>query len=307
MSDFLTNLVRRGAGLDPVAGVPQQPTGFDAAETSQDFAPVAEAAAAEPLHVIQLPVAAAPAAPTPAAERAYEPVLPVAAIQPTAVAPVVQRFVQSAPPMPQTVTVAASPHDDAVAPAVIAHSQDAMAPVAAAHHSDAAPLVASPASLATYSETASSGAIRLEEFVAPSPLPHMAVERRAEPERMTLVAARAATPARHELPAGRPASLERVEQVRLERTEQLLVERQAAAPHAPAAVAPAAPRAAPAAQTSQAAPERTIQVRIGAIEIRPEQTLVPPAPPQPIAATAPPPPGGFESFAALRSYAAWTW
>jgi hypothetical protein len=69
-----------------------------------------------------------------------------------------------------------------------------------------------------------------------------------------------------------------------------------------AAAAPAAPRTEPTA-------ERTVHVRIGAIEIHAAQPAAVPLPPSTPAAVAPQTPaaGGFDDFARLRSYAPWEW
>jgi hypothetical protein len=82
----------------------------------------------------------------------------------------------------------------------------------------------------------------------------------------------------------------------------------AAAPLA-SAIEPA-PTTPPLRSLPDPAPERVIQVRIGAIEIHAPQPVAPAAPLAPSApATAPPPPpaGGFDDFASLRSYAPWRW
>jgi len=60
-------------------------------------------------------------------------------------------------------------------------------------------------------------------------------------------------------------------------------------------------------------PERTVHVRIGAIEIfgadtASQQPAVAAAPSATASAAAPPSPaGGFDDFAALRSYRPWAW
>ncbi len=72
---------------------------------------------------------------------------------------------------------------------------------------------------------------------------------------------------------------------------------------APVAIAPAPPERSNAtpARPEVAPPERTIHVRIGAIEINGAEP--PQAPAAPPAAVTPPP--GFDDFADLRSYAPW--
>ncbi len=76
------------------------------------------------------------------------------------------------------------------------------------------------------------------------------------------------------------------------------------APRAAAATAP--PRPEPPAERTA---ERTVHVRIGAVEIHAAPPASAPLPPTPPAAVAPQaaPAGGFDEFARLRSYAPWEW
>lgn len=292
MSDFLVNLARRGAGLAPVirARVPSPPTS---------------------------PMPDVPAAGSKATPKAAAPALRDAPAQST---PAPQRESRSAEPSVTLVTmISAAPAPDAQRTQIATPAMMAMPSPAVATAPDARPV----AQIAR-------GPIEtvIRDALPPAPLaiaPPLSIPREAlsrDPaslsESAPLIAP--ASIARNDAADdSRPRDSDRQREVAGESVrvvETVIKPMPSDARTEPAVVIRAAeenehasePRVVP------PAPERTVLVRIGSIEIHgPEantgSSMPVAAPAASTIASVPPsaPAGGFEEFAALRSYAPWAW
>lgn len=285
MSDFLLNLARRSAGLAPVVRSRSMPPAGIVEDGGIEVHTemTGESAAPPPAAVVP---DAPPPAPAPRIEARIQPVVvPVSATP----APVVQRVplampAASAPPAPVPPAVA-------VPPAVLPRM-----PVAPARAEPLPP--------------AAAAALAIPEPAAIEPR----IESRVEIQPPAVLPPAEASPLVPSDPP-MPRTVREPEAARLEsRVIERLIEPAAPVPAAPVAVMiePAPPVArpiAPAAPRMEPMPERTIHVRIGAIEIHAAQPAAVALPPSPPAAAVPevPSTAGFDDLARLRSYAPWEW
>lgn len=289
MSDFLLNLARRSAGLAPVVRSRPAAGMVDDGGGEEDTAMPGESAA--PLPVAMMPDAPPPApAAVPGIEVRFQPAVAPIAATPT---PVVQRVPLAMPAAPSPPAPSPVLPVVAVPSAVLPRTPGAPArveplPPAAA----AAPVL--PEQGAVEPRGGSRVEIQAPVIVSPPSLP-----------------AEEASP----LASSEPPEPRAVREPEVPRAESRVIERliEPAAPAVtvPAAVViePATPPAAPAAPRLEPAAERTIHVRIGAIEIHAAQPAAVALPPSPPAAAVPevPPAAGFDELAHLRSYAPWEW
>lgn len=289
MSRYLLNLARRSAGLAPVvrASAPDAATIPDAAIENQAETIAPRVETPKQSAVVVREVMQAPPAQAIEPQRVSAPV-------PAAIAPLpapavgVQRLLAAgvtSPAIPALPIVPSAPAPMAThAPVVV----DAVQIDTGATRSVATP---SPVAPARFERTE-----RMPETIEPTtqrvpPAPvAMPVDVRSEANPAT-------PPEREEL-----RMVERIiESTRSEAPAPIVVSIRPAE-----SVAAAVP-----VQYIEAAPERTVHVRIGAIEIyaadaakaAPAASVLPAA----VAASSAPPAGGFDDYAALRSYTPWTW
>jgi hypothetical protein len=289
VSDFLVNLARRSIGLgsmvevrtDPAGALPRAPeTGPADAAGRGAIAPGARDRIVE---VAAPQIAAPPIAPPPGPERQA---LAIAALP----APVIQRLTL---PMP------------AIAPAV----PNIMAPaVSPAGGNDAQPPRLVPLSMGEPERPAAPPPLATATRAESAPAPSRTIEYHVQ----SIVGRAIAIPAAAEIAPRTPAPAATREDIEpavrvipdAPVVEHVIAPRMALV--TTAEVPPAAPNRhnAFADRTEAAPPERTIHVRIGAIEINgaepPPQAPASP-PPQPAAVTPP----GFDDFVHLRTYAPW--
>jgi hypothetical protein len=283
VSDFLINLARRSAGLAPVV----RPRSAPAAESPSE---TAEGEAARPHEIAAAPaMIAAPTQPvvTPIAVAPVQPVIAPIATAPALVvqrAPIAMPVGSPAPPSPLGIPAAGA---SSVIPT---HTAATIEPARAEQTSaPAPPLADSPllGAIEPHSET------RIEIHTPAIAPPHG--------DRSQTAASPVPRPSR-EREVVREET--RVVERRIDSMTSIVTEPAAVMiePAPLAAAAPAAPRTEP-------MPERTVHVRIGAIEIHAAQPTAAPLPPSTPAAVIPQTPaaGGFDDFARLRSYAPWEW
>ena len=289
MSDFLLNLARRSAGLTPVVQS-RMPTAVDGIAL-----PAAEAT--EPESSASIPRQAGGLREThaPAAIAAASPPMPVAApivLQPLSVpsAPVVQREATAAAPVPSP---AMPSQPSTPPPAASKHGGSVQVP----HPAPEAFVAIKPAVTP-----------RLPEPSAP---PRSLLERHTE-SRIERETTRIIEPA-----AAPPGEVVRVEV----HDRELHHDREPAVVElVPAAIALAAPTGSvaeppsevpvasrPTAVEPSSIVERTVQVRIGTIEIQGSNASGVAAPPAAAPAPVVEAAQGFDDFARLRSYAQWAW
>lgn len=296
MSDFLLNLARRSAGLAPVVRARSVPLASMPSDGPGDLEAIGGARSSEPPPApaaVVTPAGASPVAvDTPQSEATPT---PLAAPSASAATLVVQRaplLASAAPASPAPATPAAVPESAEPAPAPAAPREWATLEPAGADRAatvvEPTPQAAQPAASRWIGEPPPEAQVTM---VVPAPrgesdhsmaaTPQVAPDPTVAPERPTIIE-RVVEPAA-------PAALERA---------AVLVE-----------PAPAAATGRAALAWSEPIEERTVHVRIGAIEIHatepPSSALVAtaPAPAAPQASPA----TGFDDFARLRSYAPWEW